>query len=200
MRDNFRRWLSIISVAFLCLSLLLIFLLGWLNPPLDEIRLLMFAFLYCCTWIPLLFFSAVWLISENRDYLFNTFVWLGFQVIFVLTMFGSQVSIPSISVLSASAFFIFFPLLGIVNFIYAIKRSFSLRLIGIGSIGFVWSILLAWRIHGNLLEKWTISLISNSNDLLWLNVLMALTGWMVFSGIVCFFVETFQSLMHEYSS
>jgi hypothetical protein len=160
----------------------------------------MFASLYCCAWIPLLFFSAVWLIFENRDCLFNTFVWLGFQVIVVLAMFGSQVSFSSISILSASVFFIFFPLLGIVNFIFAIKRSFSLRLVSLGSIAFVWSILLAWRIHGNLLDKWAISLNSNSNDLLWLNALMTLTGWMFFSGVVCFVVETIQSLVYEYFS
>lgn len=198
MKTKTLRGLTVFSFTFLVISAILLFLLGLFNPTLDETFLLLFAFGWCCAWVPLTFFSSLWLIYTRRGQLKNVFVWLCFQGLFLLALFGSQSSFPSILLVAATCFFVMLPLLGVVNFIYAYKHYLALNFMAIGSTGFIWFILIAWRIYGNLLEEWLSAIGSNNNTLLWLNGVMALTGWMFIAGLISFCVETVQLLRREF--
>lgn len=198
MKIKTLRGLSVFSFTFLVISTVLLFLLGLFNPTLDETFLLLFAFGWCCAWVPLSLISSLWLIYTGRGYLKNAFVWLGFQGLFLLALFGSQSSFPAILLVAATCFFVMLPLLGVVNFIYAYQHYLALSFMAIGSAGFVWFILIAWRIYGNLFDVWLSAIDSNNNTLLWLNGVMALTGWMFIAGSISFCVETFQSLRREF--
>ena len=199
MKTKFQHGLTIFSQAFLSASLILLFLFGWINPALEENSGWLLISL-CCAWMPLSLFSSVWLAWINRHYFSNIFIWLGFQILFILALFGSQVSYAPVVVLSASILFILFMLLGIVDFFYSYIHHYSLRFIAFGSISYIWSILFAWRIHGNLFDVWIFTLFNNNHELLWLNGAMILTVWMFFAGLACFLVETFQVLLCECTS
>lgn len=81
-------------------------------------------------------------------------------------------------------------MLGVVNFFYAYKNGTSLKFIGWGSTGLIWTLLIAWRLKGNLIDAWTNSLTTGSNDLWLLHALMYGLAWMIVAGIASFFAES----------
>jgi hypothetical protein len=125
-------------------------------------------------------------------------VWLAFQALFVISI--AMYSQPGFGLLFGSLLFVLFPLMVFVNFWYAYKNGVSLRFMGWGSIVFMWSILLAWKATGNLLEKWIGSMSSTSNDLWWLYALMYGSAWIVAAGLIAFLVETIRALKKEFAA
>jgi len=191
--------LNVFSIAFLTLFALFALIVGWLNPDAGgETGLLLFAVSYCCALVPLGLLSAGWLVWTNRNQLSNIFVWLAFQALFVISI--AMYSQPGVGLFFGSLLFVLFPLMGFVNFWYAYKNGASLRFMGWGSIVFMWSILLAWKATGNLLEKWIGSMSSTSNDLWWLYALMYGSTWIVAAGLLAFLVETIRVLQKEFSA
>lgn len=196
--SKFTKPFNIFSIAFLTLFALFALIVGWLNSDVGgETGLLLFAVSYCCALVPLGLLSAVWLAWTNRSHLSNIFVWMAFQALFVISI--AMYSKPGVGLFFSSLLFILFQLMGFVNFWYAYKNGASLRFIGWGSVVFMWSILLAWKATGNLLEKWIDSMSSTSNDLWWLYALMYGSAWAVAAGLIAFLVETFRALQKEFS-
>ncbi len=185
---------NVFSIVFL--ALFAVFAL--INPDLGESGLLLFALSYCCAIVPLGFLSAAWLAWANRNWLSNIFVWLAFQALFVISI--AMYSLPGVGLFFSSLLLVLFPLMGFVNFWYAYKNGTPLKFVGWGSIVFMWSILLAWKTTGNLLEKWISSMSSMSNDLWWLYALMYGSAWIVASGLMAFLVETIHVLRKEFSA
>jgi len=109
-------------------------------------------------------------------------------------------SLPSFGLFFSSLLFVLFPLIGFVNFLYAYQRGASLKFMAWGSIVFMWSILLAWKMTGNLLEKWIGNMSASSNDLWWLYAVMYGTAWIVAAGMIAFLAETMRVLHREFSS
>jgi hypothetical protein len=195
--SKLEKTLNIFSVVFLLIFAVFAIILGWLNPNLGESGILLFAISYCCAVIPLGLISSTWLVWTNRSRFFNGFIWLAFQLLFVISM--GMYTLPGFSLFFSSLLFILFPLLGIVNFLYAYQKGASLKFIAWGSVAFIWSILLAWKVTGNLLEKWVGSISTSSNDLWWSYALMYGTAWMVAAGLIAFLVETIRALHKEFS-
>lgn len=197
--SKFGKPFNIFSIAFLTLFALFALIVGWLNPDVGgETGLLLFAVSYCCAFVPLGLLSAGWLTWTNRSHLSNIFVWLAFQALFVISI--AMYSQPGVGLFFSSLLLVLFPLIGFVNFWYAYKNGASLKFVGWGSIVFMWSILLAWKATGNLLEKWIASMSSTSNDLWWLYALMYGSAWVVASGLVSFIIETIRALKKEFFS
>jgi hypothetical protein len=196
--SKFGKPFNIFSIAFLTLFALFALIVGWLNPDVGgETGLLLFAVSYCCALVPLGLLSAARLAWINRRHLSNIFVWMAFQALFVISI--AMYSHPGVSLFFGSLLFVLFPLMGFVNFWYAYKNGASLRFMGWGSIVFMWSILLAWKATGNLLEKWISSMSSTSNDLWWLYALMYGSASIVAWGLIAFLVETICALKKEFS-
>lgn len=183
---------SVIYLLFLSIFLLAI---GWINPQLGESGAIIFLLSYCCGLIPLGFLASGWLLWQNRAKLSNIFVWLAFQLIFAIAMAMQLTTQPSIFFLSL--LFLLFPSVGFANLLYALQNGASLKLMGWGSIGLMWTILFAWRIKGNLLEAWIASIGTSSNDLWWLHALMYGFGSIVIAGVFAFMIETVQILRSE---
>jgi hypothetical protein len=190
--------LNIFSIIFLALFSVFALLVGWLNPDLGESGLLLFALSYCCALVPLGLLSAAWLAWTSRSQLSRIYIWLAIQLLFVISI--SAYSLPFVGLLFSSILFVLFPLMGFINFWYAYENGVSLKFVGCGSIVFMWSILLAWRATGNLLEKWIASMSSTSNDLWWLYALMYGSTWVVVAGLLAFIVETIVVLRKEFSA
>lgn len=191
------KMITLISAVYLSAFSLFVLVLGWLNPFLEETSLLVFALVYCCGLIPLAFVASCWLVWRNRRGLANTLVWLAFQVAFTLAM--ALYSSPVVGLFFSTLLFLLTPLLGIVNFLYAVQREASLRFIGWGSFGWIWAVFIAWRIKGNLLDEIIASMVPNSpNNLWWFGAIMYGFGWIVIAGVFAFIVETFKILRREY--
>lgn len=189
---------SLLSAVYLSVSSIFLLILGWINPSLGEMGLLVFALVYCCGLIPLAFAASCWLIWKNRRLLSNTWVWLAFQLAFIASM--AMYSSPLVGLFFASLLFLLTPLMGIVNFLYAVQREASLRFIGWGSFGWIWAIFIAWRIKGNLLDEIIAGMAPNSpNNLWWFNAMLYGFGWVVIAGMFAFLVETFRILRKEYA-
>ena len=191
------RNLSLLSVAYLAIFSLFVVILGWLNFSLGETGLLIFASMYCCALIPLGQLTGGWLIWRNRCQFSKTFIWLAFQVVFIASM--AMYSSPLFGLFFSSLLFLLFPLLGFVNFLYASQKGASLGLMGWGSVGFIWSVLIAWRIKGDLIKEMISSFGTNANNLWWLYALMYVFACIVVIGALTFIVETFQILRKEYA-
>lgn len=190
-----------LSLAFLILFSISVILLGLANPVLDERGSILFLSAFFCTGMPLLFLSATWLAYINRIYFSNIFVWIIFQLFFILIMIGNYYAPLSISLLFTTFLFVLFPLLIIVNFIYSYSNYASLKFIGFGSIGFIWVILIGWLFYGNLIEKMVLALTisnSNHNDLWIMHALMTITACIVIGGIASFFTETIKIFLLEW--
>lgn len=196
--SKFAKPFNIFSIVFLALFAVFALIVGLINPDLGEAGLLLFALSYCCAVVPLGLLSAAWLAWTNRSYVSNIFVWMAFQALFLISI--AMYSLPGIGLFFSSLLFVLFSLMGFVNFWYAYKNGASLRFMGWGSIVFIWSILLAWKATGNLLEKWIDSRSSPSNNLWWLYALMYGSTWIVVSGVIAFLVETIRVLQKEFSA
>lgn len=197
MKNNFGKTLNVFSVVFLLTIAVFTLILGWLNPDLGESGFLLFALSYCCALVPLGLLSATRLVWTNRGQLSNFFIWITFQLLFVISMM--MYSHPSFGLFFSILLFVLFPLMVIVNFLYAYQNGVSLKFIAWGSICFMWSILLAWKMTGNLLEVWIKNISASSNDLSWLYAFMYGTACMVVAGIVAFLVETIRAMRKEFS-
>jgi hypothetical protein len=195
---NLAKSLNIFSIIFLALFAVLVLLVGWITPDLGESGLILFALSYCCAGVPLGLLTAGWLTWTNRNHLSKILVWLAFQVLFVISI--ALYSLPGVGLFFGILLIVLFPLMGFVNFWYAYKNGASLRFMGRGSIVLMWSILLAWRVTGNLFEKWISSISSTSNDLWWLYALMYGSAWIVAAGLIAFLVETIFALQREFSA
>jgi hypothetical protein len=193
---NPSRNLSLLSVAYLAILFLFVFIMGWLDFSLGETGFLIFAVMYCCALVPLGLLTGSWLVWRNRDQFSKTFIWLAFQVVFIVSM--AMYSTPLFGLFFSSLLFLLFPLLGFVNFLYASQEGASLRLMGWGSVGFIWSVLIAWRIKGDLIKEMISSFGTNANNLWWLYALMYVFACIVVIGVLTFIVETFQILRKEY--
>ena len=189
--------LSLSSAVYLAVFSIFLVVLGWINPFLEENDLLIFSLVYCCGLIPFAFAASVWLLWRNRRQLSRTWVWLAFQLVFTVSM--SMYSLPVVGLFFASLLFLLTPLLGLINFLYAIQKEVSLRLIGWGSFGWIWAMFIILRINENLFDELIASMAPNSpNNLWWFGVLMYGFGWIVIAGVLAFIVETFQILRREY--
>jgi hypothetical protein len=196
MMNNFSKRLTLFSATYLIVFALFLIILGWANPSLGESGLVIFALFYCCGLIPVGFFSAVWLLCSGREKLSNIMIWFSFQILFVLSM--AMYDSAFLGLLFSTLLIVIFPLMGVVNFFFAKKNGYSLRFIGWGSVGIVWSILLIWRFKGNLVDEYINTLLTGSNSLWLLNALMYGFGWMVVAGIFSFIVELIGVLSREY--
>lgn len=194
--SKFSKTLNIFSIVFLTLFALFILIISWLNPDLSESGLVLFAVSYCCAVVPLGLASATWLAWTNRNHLAKVYIWLVFQALFVISI--AAYSLPEFGLFFSSLLFILFPLMGFVDFLYSYQQGASLKFIAWGSVVFIWSILLAWKITSNLFEVWIENLSAGSNNLWWLYASMYGTAWMILAGIVAFLVETINALRKEY--
>jgi hypothetical protein len=193
--NNLRRTLNIFTGTYLLVFALSMLILGWLNPYLRETGLILFASLYCCGLVPLSFFCATWLIWMYRSQLANSVVLILINLAFAISM--ALYSSPIVGLLFASLLFLLIPLLGLVDFLYVYQKSAHLRFIGWGSVGFMWSVLFAWRVKGDLFEEWIYSMTTNSNNLWWLYALMYGFALLVLAGIFGFMVDAFRVLRKE---
>lgn len=198
MMNNFSKWLSPFSAAYLILFALFLIILGWANPSLGESGLVIFALFYCCGLIPVGFFSAAWLLWSGREKLSSILIWFSFQILFVLSI--ALYDSAFLGLLFSTLLIVIFPLIGIVNFIFAKKNGYSLRFIGWGSVSLIWSILLMWRFKGNLVDEYIDTLVTGSNSLWLLNALMYGFGWMVIAGVISFIFEVISVLSKEYQA
>lgn len=188
-------WLSSISLfVYGALSLIL----GWIILPIGQSGQVLFLLLYCCALVPISWLSAGWLVWVYRANISNTWVWSMFQLLFFVSMMFYTSSV--LGSLFSSLLLLLFPLLGLVNFLYAYKNGFSLRFIATGSIGCIWSILLAWRITGDLLDAWSNAVAVGPNSLWWLNALLYGFGCAVIAGIFAFSAESISTLSKEFSA
>lgn len=197
MKDKFQRILSLLSVLFHVFSLAGLLALGIFNPAMSEPLLVLFALLLFCGWLPLAFLASLWLLWRGRASLKSVFVWGGFQLFFALLLFGSQIQPAAVGLIAVMYFLLSIPLLFVVNILYACQCHSALGLIALGSLGLVWSIVLGWRIQGNIIEIFLDSLNQITNPLLWLNSVMGLAGAMVMAGLIAFFIEGFRVCIQE---
>jgi hypothetical protein len=195
--NSLSKTFSQFSAAYLSLFSLFALILGWFNPSLGETGVLIFAVMYCCGLIPLSLLTSTWLVWKNRTRFSNTFIWMAFQILFVVSM--AMYPLHNVGLFFSSLLVLLFPLIGIVNFLYAFRKGASLGFMGWGSIGLIWSILIVWRIKGNLLEEMLSSFGGISNDLWYLYAIMYGFAWIVFAGVLAFILETFQILWKEYA-
>ncbi|HRJ55153.1 MAG TPA: hypothetical protein PLV64_02625 [Anaerolineales bacterium] len=197
MTSKFSKGLTLFSAAYLILFALFLIILGWVNPLFDgEAEIVMFALFYCCGLIPVGFFSTSWLLWSGREKLSNILIWFSFQILFVLSM--AMYDSAFLGLLFSTLLIVIFPLLGIVDFFFAKNNGYSLRFIGWGSVGIIWSILLMWRFKGNLIDEYIDTLVTGSNSLWLLNALMYGFGWMVIAGVISFVFELISVLSKEY--
>jgi hypothetical protein len=194
---NISRFFSRFSVVYLSLFAPFLFILGWIESSLGNVGILILAVAYCCALTPLSFLTGGWLIWMNREQFSKTFIWLAFQLIFLLSM--ALYSVPVVDLFFESLLFLLFPFLVFVNFWYAFRKGATLKLVGWGSFGLIWSLLVAWRIKGNLFEEMISSIGTNTNNLWWLYALMYGFVCMVVAGAFAFFIETVQILGRELS-
>lgn len=196
MMNKLNKTITKTSTIFLIISAFIVLFLGWLNP--GESGIIFFVIIYCCALIPLSLFSAGWLIHVKRKSFSKTLIWIVFQIVFAVAMF----LYPSrfVGLFFASLLFVLIPLLSFVDFLYAYYNEYSLQFIGWGSVGFIWSILLVWRITGNLFDQWIASMASASNNLWLLYSLMFETSMMIMTGILCFIIESVRAIAREYAN
>lgn len=192
---NRTRTLSIFSIFVLSIYAFLSFSAGWFTSVMGQSGSIVFLGFYCCAIVPLAWLSAGWLAWAGREKISNTLVWSMFQVIFLVSIM--LYTSPVVGSFFASMLLLLFPLLAVVDILYAYQNGISVRFIAIGSIGIMWSILLAWRITGNLINTWIETLASSSNNLWWLNALLYGFGCAVIAGIVAFAAESLSVLSKE---
>lgn len=159
--------LNVLSAVCLFIAFVVISIQGWLNPSLgDETGILLFILEYCCLLIPMALLSSAWLTWFHRKKLSNIFIWIVFQLIF-----GISFALYPLGLFFSSILILSFILLGFIDFLYAYQNRASVKFIGWGSIGFMWSILIAWRIKGDLMAKFIESIVTDpqnfSNDIWW---------------------------------
>lgn len=193
--SKFGKTITIFSAICLFVFTIFVLLLNWFSPALDEEKLLLMVISYCCGMVPLALLSSIWLVWVNRVYVSNVFVWTLFQVLFVASI--KLYTSPNSGFIFSSILLILFPLLGLVNFLYIYQRGYSLRFMGWSSVFFMWSILAAWRITGNLLEVWMKNMFAQSNDLWWLYSAMYGAAWAFVAGFISFIVETIVVIQKE---
>ena len=194
--NNLVRYFTLFSVLFLSLFAVTTLFLGWTNPSFGEIGILVFAVLYCCALVPVSLLSAVWLIWTGRSLLSRTPIWLLVQIVFLISM--AIYTSPFVGLFFSSLLLLMIPLLGFVDFLYADQKGYSLKFVGLGSVGIIWSILLIWRFKGDLLDVWISAITTGSNNLWLLNGLMCGFAWLVIAGMVSFLFELFRVFSKEY--
>jgi hypothetical protein len=172
-------------------------LLVLVNLSSSEIGNQLLSFFYCCVLTPLGLLSSTWLVWIKRTWLAHTFVWIIFQLIFIMSM--SLDSLPFLGLFFTNLQMLLFPLLLFVNFLYAHQKRNALSLLGWASIGIVWSFLVAWGVTGNLIEKIIELMGTDSHELWWSQTLFYGFTSIVVAAMFSFMVETIQVLRNEFS-
>jgi len=196
--SKFSKILTVISSVSLTIFIIFILVLGRIDLPMSETGLIPMLALYFCGLLPLGTLASFWLVWINREYVANVFVWSLFQLLFAALM--KFYAYPAVALLFSSLLFILFPLVGFVDFLFAYKKNLSLRFMAWGSIFFMWSILAAWKITGDLLEAWVQTMFAETSGLWWLQAAMYGSAWAVAAGLLAFVVETIVVLRKEFAA
>ena len=180
------------------MMMLVFYVLDWLGISFGTGGDLLLVLVYFCGLIPLSFFASLWLMWMYRRILSTTIVWGLFQLLYIALMASHL--LPGFVIFSTSLVFLAFPLLIFVNFFYAYKRGIPLRFVGWGSVGYIWFILITWRIKGNLIDSFINEMVTGSNELWWFYPLFYGLALIVIGGTAAFIVETAQILKREFQS
>lgn len=157
----------------------------------SETLLLTITFLLCCGWLPIASLSLSWLVWAGRDWTSKVAFWAGFQALFILLIIAGLAEIPFISLVASFYFLALIPVLLIVNLLYAHFHHSALGFLAWGSIGLVWSVVVSWRIQGDLFDIFLANLGEKMTDATILTVgLMGLTGAMILTGVITFIIES----------
>ncbi len=190
MKPKLRQGMTIFAAAFHLLSLPGLFILGMFNPSVSKSVVEIILVLLCLGWMPVASLTLLWLGWQERKRLQNTMIWLGINLLFLLLLLGGGSHIAPIRLVSGMYFLPFLSLLFWSDILYAVQRHLGLRLAAVGSLVYVWSIVLAWRIWGNPLIMF-LDTPEMSGTLLWMNAVMYWTGAMVLAGLVAVAVDIF---------
>jgi hypothetical protein len=195
MKSNLQRFLTLFALGFQAFSFV-----GWwwMNElPMNETFILLFASLLLCVWTPLSILTLLWLLWVGRRILEHSLVWVCFQLLFFILLFGTQLPFPFLSSLAGVYFLVFAPILLVVNFVYARRHHLALHFLGVGSLVLVWSIVIAGRVQGDLLQIFLDSMEKMSNPLLWLNGIMFSMTILMLAGFAALFVDGLHLLLNE---
>ena len=161
----------------------------------ETVILLLFSLL--CLWVPLAIFTLFWLLWKNRQALESPLVWIAFQVLFFILLFGGQLSNATLSSLSGIYSILFLPVLFVSDFLFACFRHSALHLLGFGSLTMIWSIVIGGRIQGDLLLIFIQSIGEMRHPLLWLIGVMTSMAILILAGLVALIVESLHVLLQE---
>lgn len=200
MKNKISRFLTWGSLAVHLISLPALPVLGSMNFE-SETLLLAITFLLCCGWLPISSLSLSWLVWVGRYWTSKVAFWAGFQILFVFLIISGLSEIPFVSFIALFYFLALIPVILIVNLLHAHFYHRALWFLSWGSIGLVWSIVLSWRIQGDLFDILLANLGEKMNHASILTVgMMGLTGAMILTGMIIFTVESLRICSLEISS
>lgn len=129
--------------------------------------------------------ASTWLIIAYRRIFHHWYCWIMPPLLFIISSYVTQGAIP----ISYTPLSFFFTLLGIVSLwavglttaIFLWRNDDGLKILAWSSVGTVWLVALAWRLHGNLIElSFTmLSLPDELSPLWWIYPLFPLMIWLI---------------------
>lgn len=165
--------------------------------PENELLSLLF---YMCGLLPIFGFSVLGLVLLNQNF-FST--WLGWSIPVLGIVIGGIPFDNSILGLWAITLFLIsnFALAG-STFVFFKRHNYglSLQVIGWLMIVYIWALVFAWRFQGNLIDLWTLSLLSQDSNLSlwWLNSLCCISMWIIPFGIAFFLYHSILLIHKEF--
>jgi hypothetical protein len=166
-----------------------------LAPP-DSTDLSVLLLSYTCGILPMFFIAITWLMLSHRKIFTNGWGWI--TPVICLAVSSLSVSQPTISFLLNTLVLLSNWAIGVATAILLWQRDLGLKLLGWVSIAYIWTLMLAWRYQGNLIELWIQSLnnFNGSSPLWWLN-LWCVAAWVVPISLLSVIGHTVRLLWRE---
>ncbi len=147
---------------------------------------------------------TTWLIVYYRKCFRYWWAWVIPPLLFIFSSYVTQKAIP-ISLASCSCFFTLLEIVsiwatGLTSAIFLWYNDVGIRIIGWSSVGAIWLVALAWRIHGNLLFI-TITSFERTDTqppLWWIYPLFPVIMWLIPLSLLSFIIHSIRIMYWEF--
>jgi hypothetical protein len=192
-------WPTSLSWGLLILDLLLILIVG--NMKFDNPLLL----LGLAAWLIITPIAAcTWLMIRYRAF-FRT--WPGWTTPIILLIFSSSVvqgalpiGLGNISLIFSILSIVSLYAVGLATAILLWYRDVGLKLVAWWTVIVIWTLTLAWRYQGNLIELAFYKLIhpNEPDPIWWFGPFMCILWWIIPLGIISFLGHTLRIIIREW--
>ena len=159
-------------------------------------------FIFTCGLLVIIIICVIWLMTVFRS-VFHS--WIGVLGWLVLYVFSDMVVNGLIPIQNPRITFIFTLLsiisavsVGVAMCIWLCYRDVGLQIVLIMMAAYIWVMLTAWLVHGNLIELMLDKLfVTETSPIWWLNSFFCIFSWSILIGTASFALHALRVLVKE---